>query len=371
MAHDYYLDSINGDDSSGAGTATSPWKTVARLYAPTPPLTPILPVPIVETTTIHLCGTPDPNPAQPYDYLTLTLSGVQCLNGAQLIWQPYIPPTTGVGFEWFDSYYWQGRYPVASTAVPPPPPPPPLNVLTSVRPCKFSQGVFIDGGSNNIVFKGLEIDGGAMPVLQMAAAAGVGGGSSAQFLFCEFNGSQTPTSVGVAVLDGSAVTVENSFAAGFNTGALVANGSSLTLNGNNSIIDSGAVGLLAWADGRVMIQTWMVNSGQLPWATTTIQTSSPRNAYKAVWASASKILIPDLSIAGMQYRGLLQIIKQDLHGNDEYYGVALEAQSLLLGAKLVMFTNPVALGTTQPAFETVPAAQQISLAAGEGCIVAK
>ena len=45
----------------------------------------------------------------------------------------------------------------------------------------------------------------------------------------------------------------------------------------------------------------------------------------------------------------------------------LEAESLLLGAKLVMFTNP-ALATTQPAFETVPAGQQIVLKAGEGCV---
>jgi len=160
--------------------------------------------------------------------------------------------------------------------------------------------------------------------------------------------------------------LQNSAVVNFACGALVGN-SSLTLSGDNWIAESGTCGVMAMVNSQVFVQSWAMNSGLPTMRTTTIVTTSPRGPYKAVYASASKIMIPDFSPLGLPNRGQIQIIKADLHGNDEYFGVVLEAQSLLLGAKLVMFTNP-ALATTQPAFDTVPLSQQITLAPGEGCV---
>jgi len=353
MAFDYYVDSRNGHDPapppapSGDGTSGNPWRTITPVLA-------ALAHPIVQTTTIHLAGSLTVPGL--YDYGTLALSGVQCLNNSQLIWQPWIPsPST----EWNNTNYLNGLDPLSSLA------PPPAFDPTKPKTCMFSGGVSIDLGSNNVVFRGIEIAGGLSQGLTTGAVA-VNDGSRAQFVFCRFDQPQASNTIGVLLLGDSTVTIENCYVTDFSSGIVAMDGVDLSLNGANWIVDCGAVGLAAFWDSRVGIQPFL--GGVLTLCTTTIQTASPRGAYKAVWAVASKIVIPDLSLIGVANRGLLQIIKQDLHGNDEYYGVVLEAQSLLLGAKLVMFTNP-ALATYQPAFETVPRSRQIVKAAGQGCIV--
>jgi hypothetical protein len=265
-------------------------------------------------------------------------------------------------------------------------PPAPLNVLTGQRPCQISGGVMAASAGtgalsnirNNIVIRGVVIGPLTMPVQGVTPAVLTANGGGVALDYCLLVGplgpfqqyapqGPAPLSVGIVVAGmGSGSTLQNSAVVNFACGALVGN-ASLELSGDNWIAESGACGVLAMANSQVVVQSWAMNSGLPTMRTTTIVTTSPRNAYKAVYASASKIMIPDFTAFGLPYRGQIMIVKHDLHGNDEYYGVVLESQSLLLGAKLVSFTDP-ALATTQPAFDTVPPSQQITLAPGEGCV---
>jgi hypothetical protein len=361
MLTDYYLDARYGNDSTGTGGQLSPWKTINQLLTDA---TGLKSGPITSDVTIHLAGTQNGPDLQYYDYVSLDLTGVHCLPGVTLNWQPCLyppgPSYSAAPQEWNDGNYYEAGDPFSTTT-----PPAPLDVLAGMRPCQFSQGILCTGGMNN-VFRGICFGAAANwdPLMSMGVTADTVG---VHLIYCAVGPlPPAPNSIGIFAVGSAMVNVENSLVANFNTGALAAEGAWLLLSGNNWFADCGAVGVQAWADARVLIQPWY-GPGQPTWRTTTIVTTSPRAEYKAVWASASKIMISDLTPIGLRYRGQLQVVKQDLHGNDEYYGVVLEAQSLLLGAKLVMFTNP-ALATTQPAFETVPAGQQIVLKAGEGCV---
>ena len=352
MLTDYYLDAVHGSDSNASPVWNAPWKTISKLL--TDSTNGLLSGPITADTTIHLAGSL--TAPSTYDYLALDLTGVICMPGVTLAWQPYFWTSIGSSpTEWSDPDYCQGNDPYGGSSA--------VDPLNGVRPCMFSGGITVANGANN-VFRNI----GIMPAAGPGALSYglLADGCAVSMIYCVVGPlAPTPVSVGFCAVGGAVLTVENSLVSDVNAGAIVV-GAALTLAGNNWFVDCGAVGVQAWADARVVIQPWY-GPGLPSWRTTTIQTASPRAAYKAIWASASKIIILDMTPLGVTNRAQLQIIKQDLHGNDEYYGVVLEAQSLLLGAKLVMFTNP-ALATTQPAFETVPAGNQIVLKPGQGCV---
>jgi hypothetical protein len=331
MAGPYYL-SESGSDSTGDGSQGNPWRSFAPVIA-------ALTNPVTASVTVYLAGTV----ASPQSYPAASFDGVVFLGNAALIVQPtaFLLANYNGGYDPFAA---------ANTGVLDP---------ESAKPAKIAgagaAALAMINGSGCIQLYGVEIDGGT------GAAVLTGERSNTELRYCRID---TDGSVGVLVQGQAKALIENSLVQSAGTAGIGAFGHSLVqIAGETIIRECGQYGIVAYNDSTIEFQAWPLQPRKK--FVTTIETTSPRMKYAAMFAAANSTLhIIDRGFLNDPSIAQVKILNRNLHQSDEYFGVALDSHSTLLNSKRLSFADP----TINEGKDTVPDDQQIVRSPGDQCV---
>jgi hypothetical protein len=121
--------------------------------------------------------------------------------------------------------------------------------------------------------------------------------------------------------------------------------------------------MVAYNDSTIEFQAWALQPRKK--FVTTIETTSPRMKYAAMFAAANSTLhIIDRGFLNDPSIAQVKILNRNLHKSDEYLGVALDSHSTLLNSKRLSFSDP----TINEGKDTVPDDQQIVRSPGDQCV---
>jgi hypothetical protein len=120
--------------------------------------------------------------------------------------------------------------------------------------------------------------------------------------------------------------------------------------------------MVAYNDSTIEFQAWALQPRKK--FVTTIETTSPRMKYAAMFAAANSTLhIIDRGFLNDPSIAQVKILNRNLHKSDEYLGVALQSCSRLINAKRLSFSEE----GFNDGKDTVPEEQQIMLKSGDEC----
>ena len=332
---DYYVNASTGNDASSGLTSGNARKHIYAAIS-------LLPSPITGEETIHLEGTvASPEIWNEETSNEIDLSGVTFTGSGNLT----------ITSEWYYDNYKTGADPYTENADPgtlDPEGAKPCKVLATIKtgenPAITVRGIHLQKPAYDATDPGIDLEDGDDFNLVYCRIEG--------FTFGAVLKSSPPA------LSGKAANIENCHFTGNGVGLLACR-SQVELTGGNLFADCGRFGIRLVDKARA---TFAPFSDALN--TTTISTQTAKKRYAAIQAEfGSEVVLEQTSLYDPDEitRCYLKILDRGAYKGTEYFGVALESGSQLVGAANVFFADP----EVSDGADTVPAGQQI-VTSGDG-----
>lgn len=336
MANDIYVDASGGSDATGDGTsAGTAYKHISKALED-------VTFPLNESQKIVAVG--DTTNQDDYDYQDSTdthinLEGYEIQAGGSLVFE-----IDG----WDDTKYDDGEESPLSDGGSSFDP-------TETKGCWFPP-FKLDDGIKKVAFRGVAFKSDnadyRFGIMAEEGALGI-------FDYCTFEGFQE---MGIYSTSTSMIRVNNCYFYECAAGVVAGDRSFVLMEGSNYVHDCMRYGLYAFNDSNISVRWW--ETDPLVHKTTKIYTTEARRNYVAIGAKGnSSIYIGRPSLDRTFTRPIMvQILNEVDFKADAYFGVSLEARSLLTGAKFINFTGKDASGNElNQGLETVPKGQQASI----------